>query len=90
MWELETTTEPVARKEYNCQAWPWIDNQGFDERDFDPEDWQTIEKARKEKFKILKGTKYICVNGKWEGEFTTFRARKDLDDICRQYEFYES
>lgn len=88
MWEIENTTYPVARKEYHCQAWDWIDNAGYDEGDYEPEDWETIEKARTEGFKILPGTKYVCTHGKWEGEFTTFRARNDLHHICLDYDLY--
>lgn len=89
MWELSTHTTPVARKEYDCGAWQWIDNAGLGERDFEPDELQTIKKAERERFKILKGTKYICVRGKWEGEFSTFRARADLDKICLKYDLYE-
>ena len=89
MWEIEEVTYPVARKEYTCQAWDWINNSGLGENEYDPEDWLIIEKARAENFKILKGTKYVCCRGKYDGEFTTFRARLDLHNICLEHELYE-
>lgn len=88
MWEIETVTYPMARKEYHCQASDFISDGSLDEKDFDHEDWAIIKAAEKEKFKIIKGTRYIKVSGKWEGEFTVFRARFDLDEICRKEELY--
>ena len=88
-WEMEVVTYPSARKEYPCEAWPWIDNAGFDARDFSEEEWGIIEKARLEKFSILKGTKYLCVRGKWEGEFYTYRARLDMQGICNEHKLQE-
>lgn len=88
-WDLVTETKPVARKDYHCEASDWIDNTiGWDERDFDEEDRETIRKARAEGCKILKGTQYVKLSGKWEGEFSTFRARADLNAICHKYELY--
>jgi len=89
MWEFSAETKPTARKDYHCEASDWIINTvGLDEREFEPEDWAKIEEARKNGFKILKGEKYINVSGKWEGEFSTFRAIPELNDICIKYDLY--
>ncbi len=88
-WEMETTSQPVARKDYPCQAAHWIDNAGYTEGDYEPEDWAVIEKAEAEGWKILKGTQYTKTEGKWEGEFDVYRARLDLDAICNKYEIYQ-
>jgi len=88
MWDLAKDSKPVARKEYKCQAWPWIDN-GISFDDLDATEKEVIEKARKEGFKILKGTRYLRVDGKWDGEFTTYRARLDLQKICDDHEIQE-
>ena len=89
MWDFATETRPVARKDYDCQAWPWIDNSGCYPNDFDEEEVAIIEKARSEGFKIIKGTKYLRVSGKWEGEMTTYCARLDLQGICDDHELQE-
>ena len=86
-WEFETVSTPKARKDYHCDASDWISNYGEDE--FTPEEWGIIQKAKLEKNKILKGTKYHKVTGKWEGEFSTFRARIDLNKICMANDIYE-
>ncbi len=88
-WEMERTTQPVARKDYQCQAAFWIDNDGGTEGDYEPEDWAAIEKARAENWMIKKGTQYTKTEGKWEGEFEVFRARLDLDAICNKYDIYQ-
>ena len=47
-----------------------------------------ISKAVAEGCKILKGQRYIKVSGKREGEFAVFRARPEIDAICKKYELY--
>lgn len=88
-WELESVTQPVARKDYHCQASDWVERAGLEEADYSAEDWATIEKARAENWAIKKGTQYTKTEGKWEGEFSVFRARLDLDAICQKYGIYQ-
>lgn len=88
-WEIATVTNPIARKDYHCKASDWIDDTiGWDAEEYDEEDRVILRNAIQENCKILKGTKYINVSGKWEGEFETFRARQDLDAICIKYGLY--
>ena len=87
-WDFSHQTTPVARKDYYCGASEWISESGYEESDFDPEDWETLQKSKSEGNKILKGTKYIRVRGKFDGEFSTFIARIDLDEICFKYNLY--
>ena len=88
-WEIETTTTPVAKKEYHCEASDWIDNCGGGEGDFEPEDWAVIQNALAENNKILIGTRYIKTHGKFDGEFSTYRCREDLNSICVKYDLYD-
>ena len=89
MWNFYIESEPVARKEYACDASIELLAFGFDQRDFAPEDWNTIKQAEKEGCKILPGKPYRKVKGKFEGAFHVFRARKDMDAICIKYNLYE-
>ena len=86
MWDFSEETQPIARKDYHCDASDWLTN--FDRNDFDKEELVIIDLAKTENNKILKGTKYIKVSGKWEGEFNTFRARIDLNTICADHDAY--
>lgn len=86
MWELEKTTYPIAKKNYHCEASDWVDNGCLD--DISKADMATIKKAKEEGFKILLGTKYLKTTGKWDGEFSIYRCRIDLHDICIKYGIY--
>jgi len=87
-WDCEKTTTPVAKKDYHCDASEFIGNASYPDEDYEPEDLAIIEQAKKENNKIKLGTKYIKTKGLWEGEWSVFRARIDLDEICRKYGLY--
>ena len=90
VWDWATVTEPKASKQHHCDASEWIANTiGFEEGAFAKEDIPAMRQAKAEGYKILKGTRYINVKGKFDGEFSVFRARKDLDAICKKYDLYE-
>ena len=82
-------TRPVARGDYECEASEWYLNSNLGARDFEPEDWAVIEKAKFEKFKILAGLPYVCQSGLYEGAPFNFKARIDMHGICVKYEIYE-
>ena len=88
MWELAKTKTIMARKEHNCEASDWITNSNYGEIDFDPEDWAIIQKAKDENWKIKKGDLYLYTTGKYDGEFCAYKARIDLDKICKKYDLY--
>lgn len=89
MSELAITKIVKARKEHICQASHFINDSNYGEIDFDKKDWEIIQKAKSEEWKIKKGTDYIMTKVKWDGEFFVFRARIDLNEICEKYEFYK-
>lgn len=88
VWELERHSEPKASKDYDCEASVFLEDTGYGEDDFEKEEWLIIEKARSEGFKILKGTVYDKLEGKWEGDWAVFRSRQDINGICLKYGFY--
>ena len=81
MWSCERITYPTAKKEYNCDAYEWIMGLGLNAVDFTKEELEILDKVREENCKILPGTKYYKVVGRYDGEWTTMRARIDLLDI---------
>lgn len=87
-WDVSTVTEPIAKKDYHCQASDWIDNYGYKD-EFSKDDLDLWEKALSEKCRIKKGTKYVKVVGKFDGDWVTFRARKDLDGLCHKHKIYD-
>lgn len=86
-WEFCENTQPTANKEYRCDACEWLLYVGADFLDED--ELALYEKAKSEKFKILKGTKYDKCEGKYDGEFSVFRARPEINEICLRYEVYQ-
>ena len=56
-WDVSTITEPVARKEYACDACELIHSFGIMESDVTPEEWAAWLQAKSDGYKILKGTK---------------------------------
>lgn len=88
-WDVYTKTNPVARKEYKCDACELIFRKEFREEDMSPEDWDTFMGAWGCDCKILKGEKYIKLKGFADGEPDTFRARPEIDEICVYNNFYE-
>jgi len=87
MWDFAVTTEQKANKDYNCEASAWLGNYPSDA--FDKLDLAIIARAESENNKILKGVMYTKTTGKFEGEFTVFRARIDLNDICIKHHIYD-
>jgi len=87
-WDCYTNTEPVARKEYRCDAADCI-HRVICFEDLEGDEIPVYQKAKAEGFKILKGTKYLKTSGFWEGEPSVFRARPDLDEICLKYSLYD-
>lgn len=90
MWDFCVQSEPIARKEYQCEAWEWLYNVDwyqFTELTFSER--KAIARAKRNNFEIKPGEKYLKVQGKWDGEFQTFRAIPSLDAICRKYDVYE-
>lgn len=78
-------SQPIARKDYNCDAWHWYDNAGIYD-DLTEEEKATVDNCAGI---IKKGERYIYVVQKYWGEFNIFRANIAIDAICRKYNLYE-
>jgi hypothetical protein len=87
-WDFFIVTTQVARKDYKCDAAEWLGNMMCDD-DFTLDELPIIKKAESEKWKILKGTVYSKTSGKWDGDFSVFRARPELDELCLKYDLYQ-
>ena len=89
IWNFCTTSQPTAKKDYDCDAWPWINNgELLNQGILSVSDYRSIIKAQRNGFTIKVGEKYVKRNGKFDGDFCTFRAIPSLDDICQKYELY--
>lgn len=90
MWDFCTITHPKARKDYPCDAWGWLSNcdcQEFSTLTFSER--KSIVKAKRNSFKIKRGEIMYKCSGRFDGEFTIFRAIPELDAICKKYDIYQ-
>ena len=90
IYEIGPQTSPIARKDYACDAAPWIYDGDMTGEYYTFAELRQLVKARKAKWKINKGERYIRQTMKVDGEIYTFRARPELHDICLKYSMYEN
>ena len=86
-WNPQTVTEPIARKDYHCNACDWLDtylNGGI----FSFAEYRLIVKAKRDGWRIKAGQRYVKVEGKWDGEWSIFRARPEINEICQKHSIY--
>jgi hypothetical protein len=89
-WDFETTSLVKARKDYWCDACIWIDEtlcNFIDDLTFTEKRHLVV--ARRQKGRIIKGQIYIKTKGKWDGEFSVFRAIPEVNRICHAHDVYE-
>tara|TARA_R110000764_G_scaffold146819_1_gene234604 strand:- start:3658 stop:3930 length:273 start_codon:yes stop_codon:yes gene_type:complete len=83
-------SEPVVRKEHNCDASDWILSAGIDGVGFSISEKRALVKARRNKWKISKGQKYIRQGNIQDGELYTFKAIPELHSICLKCNLYDT
>ena len=88
-WDFCTETRPVARKNHHCDAAVWL-CECIGRGDLSFTELRVIAKAKRENWQIVKGTKYLKVSGKYEGEMSVFKARFDLNQICLDHDLYDA
>ena len=87
--ELRSDT-PIAKKDYGCDAFVWLDQDlQYYREEMTAEDEAILDKAISEGCKIRKGDKYMYSVGLYEGEFSTFRGRIDLTALCHKYDAFQ-
>jgi len=82
-------SNPKASKSYNCDASDWILNDGRGWSEYTWSERKALVLARKNKWRIQKGDKYLYQVNVCYGDFNIFRAIPDLHDICVKYDMYQ-
>lgn len=80
-----------SRKEYTCMAWEFIRESILTYRkDFKLtfSEWRMIVRMREKKGKILKGEPYYWQFNTGDGDVWTFRASKEMYDLCVKYDLF--
>lgn len=86
-WDLHETSTPKARKDYHCDACDFICeviNEGY----FSFAEMRLIAQAKRNGWKIKKGQIYDKTSGKWDGEFSVFRAIPEMNALCLEHDLY--
>ncbi len=90
MYGTIRTETPVARKEYICDAWTWLENDAeYYSGEFTFAELRAMVRAKRNHGKIMPGQKYLKVIGNWCGDFGVFRAIPEINDICMRLDMYE-
>jgi hypothetical protein len=89
-WDFSINSEPKARKDYACGAAEWIlSAYSIDDDEFTSDEKRILKQAELDGWKIKKGTHYLKTEGVFEGEWSVFRARPDLNQICLDHDIYQ-
>jgi hypothetical protein len=81
-------SEPTARKDYDCDACAWVLNNGIYGMGFTMKEKRALVKARRNRWKIIKGQKYIKQGNVQNGEIYTFKAIPEIHEICLKHDLY--
>ncbi len=90
-----STTTPVARKTYECNACLWLQQalDGSTPADFGMTmaDVRQIVRAKRDGWMILPGQTYIRSVQKYSSEpgVDVVRSRPEIDTICHKYDLYD-
>ena len=90
-WIHIRTEHPKARKDYPCDAFPFLDYDlpAFKELMTD-EEVAILDKAIADGCKIKKGEIYVKYIGTYAGEICENKCRNDIDKLCVKYDAYVS
>ncbi len=88
MATILSESTPVARKEYPCGAYHWYCWAGLGQEEFEPADWDVIQKVDADEGSIKPGMRYIKQVQIDAGEISVYRARQDMTAICDKYNLW--
>lgn len=82
-------TQPIAKKDYHCDACAWLLNGGFPEG-MKISEWRSIVKAKRNGWKVKVGQKYLRQTGIYDGDFYCTKSIPEIHEICLKYDVYEN
>lgn len=90
MIEIIYESTPSAKKNYNCHACYFLfeDDWWREKIKMTFSEYRAIIIAKRHKYKILKGERYIRQFNKKFGDTWTFRAIPAIHEICCKYKIY--
>ena len=82
-------SKPVARKEHDCYACEWLLANGVNGMGYSFFELRQIAKAKRNKWKIVKGQKYVKQNNVFDGMVYTYKAIPEIHEICLKHNLYD-
>lgn len=92
MVETISSIERTARKDHEDSAGVWIRECLSDIRtcgELTFSEFRTIAKLKANRWKILKGEKYIDCVTKQDGELYQFKYKPEVNEICQKLNLYQ-
>lgn len=80
----------TARKDYHCMACENINEawNGADILALPVDELIEYQKAKANGFMIKAGEKYLFQSGVYDGQFYTYRAIPEMNDLCHKYDLF--
>ena len=85
--ETLRSKEPIARKEYWCDASEYV-RESLSQTEFTYAEYREIVKAKRQGWKIKAGQKYVKQVQADGGEIITYRAIPAMNDLCNKYDLF--
>lgn len=82
-------SNPVAKKEHDCDACQFILNEGVNRCGYTISELREIVKARRNAYQIVKGQKYIYQFNTNGNDVWVFKAIPEIHEICLEHDMYE-
>ena len=79
--------EPIARKDYWCDASEYV-RESLSQTEFTYAEYREIVKAKRQGWKIKAGQKYVKQVQSDGGEIITYRAIPTMNDLCYKYDLF--
>jgi len=89
-----STSEPIARKNYGCDACIWITEPGLERdesfmKDLTFAEKRAIAKAHLNGWRVMKGEKHLQATiVSCDGDLVSWRAIPEIDAICNKYDLF--
>lgn len=90
-----STSEPIARKNYGCDACIWISEEGLHRDEYFMKyltfaEKRAIAKAHLNGWRVMKGEKHLQATiVSCEGKLVSWRAIPEIHQLCKDHEIYE-
>jgi hypothetical protein len=90
MVKVLSESEPVAKKAHDCDACTWVMNSGWNGMGLSFAELRSIAKAKRNKWRVVKGQKYLRQTNVQSGDIFTFKAIPAIHAICLAHDYYDT